>query len=113
MRSIYDRLPTESRLWLVLRGAGHYGFSDLGPAPLQLAHWLHIVPLDRQRQILITRDCLHTFFDVYLKGAPASRYTICRSTQRLNPRLEDDTMCRLGGLVVCEAVRRGREAGVR
>ena len=72
LRSIYGRLPTESRLWLVLRGGGHYGFSDLGPVPLQVAHWLHIVPLDRQRQIFITRDCLHTFFDVYLKGAPAS-----------------------------------------
>ena len=72
LRSIYGRLPTESRLWLVLRGGGHYGFSDLGPALLQVAHWLHIVPLDRQRQIFLTRDCLHTFFDVYLKGAPAS-----------------------------------------
>lgn len=72
IRSIYSRLPVENRLWLMLRGAGHYGFSDLRPLPLQVAHWLRIVPLDPQRQIFITRDCLHRFFDVYLKGARPS-----------------------------------------
>jgi len=69
IRSIYSRLPVENRLSLMIRGAGHYGFSDLRPLPLQVAHWLHIVPLDPRRQIFITRDCLHRFFDVYLKGA--------------------------------------------
>jgi dienelactone hydrolase len=72
VRSIYGRLPQDKRLWIGIRGAGHYGFADLRPLPLEVAHWLHLIPLDSPRQIFITRDCLHTFFDVYLKGAPAS-----------------------------------------
>ena len=72
LRSIYDRLPPDERLWIVLRGSGHYGFTDLTILPLHLAHLLHIVPMSDKRQIEITRDCLRTFFDVYLKSAPAS-----------------------------------------
>jgi hypothetical protein len=30
------------------------------------------VPMSNKRQIEITRDCLRTFFDVYLRGAQAS-----------------------------------------
>jgi hypothetical protein len=57
----------------VLRGAGHYGFVDLPPLPLHIAHLVNVVPMSGNRQIEITRDYLHTFFDVYLKGEPASK----------------------------------------
>jgi dienelactone hydrolase len=72
IRSIYDRLPKNERLWIVLRGAGHFGFVDLTPLLSHIAHLLNIVPMSGKRQIEITRDCLRTYFDVYLKGAPPS-----------------------------------------
>ncbi|HUZ04246.1 MAG TPA: hypothetical protein VMU62_02725 [Acidobacteriaceae bacterium] len=72
IRSIYDRLPEDRRLWIVLRGSEHFGFMDLTPLPLHVAHFLNIVPLGGKRQIAITRGCLLTFFNAYLKGEPAS-----------------------------------------
>lgn len=72
LHSIYDRLPADRRLWIALKGAGHYGFTDLTVLPLHIAHFLNIVPMSDKRQIEITRDCLRAFFDVYLKGAPPS-----------------------------------------
>lgn len=72
VRSIYDRLPQSQRLWIVLRGSEHFGFMDLTPLPLHIAHLLGIVPMTGRRQITITRNCLRTFFDVHLKGAPRS-----------------------------------------
>lgn len=45
---------------------------DLTPLPLQIAHLLGILQMSGRRQITITRDCLRTFFDVYLRGAPPS-----------------------------------------
>lgn len=72
LRSIYDRLPGNRRLWIVLRGSEHFGYMDLTPLPLHIAHFLRIVPMSGKRQIAITRDCLRTFFDVYLKDAPPS-----------------------------------------
>lgn len=73
LHSIYDRLPADRRVWIVLRGASHFGFADLTILPLHIAHFLNIVPMGDKRQVEITRDCLRTFFDVYVKGAPASR----------------------------------------
>jgi hypothetical protein len=42
---------------------------DLTPLPLHIAHFPRIVPMSGRRQITITRDCLRTFFDVYLNDA--------------------------------------------
>ena len=72
LRSIYNRLPQKQRLWITLKGAGHFGLADLNPLPLHVAHLLHIVPMSNQRQIEITRECLRTFFDIYLRQSPAS-----------------------------------------
>ena len=72
LHAIYDRLPADRRNWIALRGAGHYGFADLTILPLQIAHVLKIVPMSDARQLEITRECLRTFFDIHLKGAPAS-----------------------------------------
>ena len=72
LHSIYDRLPENQRLWITLKGTGHFGFADLTPLPLHVAHLLHIGPISNDRQIEITRDCLRRFFDVYLEESPRS-----------------------------------------
>jgi dienelactone hydrolase len=77
IRSIYDRLPADRRLYLIIRGAGHYRFSDYGsmlqiPLVLGALHTAGILHLDGRRQIALTAHYISTFFDVYLKGAPVS-----------------------------------------
>ncbi len=75
-RSIYDRLPSERRWWIMIRGAGHFRFSDGAMLQIQpitrVLHTLGIMRLDGRRQVAITEHYISTFFDVYLKGAPAS-----------------------------------------
>jgi len=76
-RSIYDRLPSDRRLQIVLRGSNHYGFSDDGamlksPLLMRALRTLGIVRLDGRRQVAVTTHYISTFFDVYLKGEPAS-----------------------------------------
>jgi predicted dienelactone hydrolase len=76
IRSIYDRLPADRRLYIVIRGAGHYRFSDGAMLQIQplvgTLHTLGILPLDGRRQVAVTEHYISTFFDVYLKGAPLS-----------------------------------------
>ena len=75
-QSIFDRLPSDRRWWIVIRGAGHYRFSDGAVLQIQpvvrVLHTLGVMHLDGQRQVAITRHYISTFFDVYLKGAPDS-----------------------------------------
>jgi predicted dienelactone hydrolase len=77
IRSIYERIPADRRLYVVIRGAGHYRFSDNGamlqiPLVLGVLHALGIVHLNGRRQIAITAHYISAFFDVNLKGAPVS-----------------------------------------
>jgi predicted dienelactone hydrolase len=77
IHSIYDRLPNDRRLMIMIRGAGHYSFSDDGamlksPLMMRVLRTVGIVRLDGQRQVALTAHYISTFFDVYLKGAPAS-----------------------------------------
>jgi predicted dienelactone hydrolase len=74
-QSIYDRLPN-GRLLITIRGANHFSFSD---QMLLKSHYviglLRIFGfggLDGYRGLAITADYVHTFFDVYLKDAPAA-----------------------------------------
>ena len=74
-QSIYDRLPN-GRLFITIRGANHFSFSD---QMLLKSHYviglLRIFGfgrLDGRRGLAITADYVHTFFDVYLKDAPAA-----------------------------------------
>lgn len=76
IRAIYNRLPAGKKLWIAIRGANHFGFSDDGamlksPAAMDVMRWLGIVHLDGRRQIAITTNFVSAFFDVYLQGAPA------------------------------------------
>ena len=81
IQSIYDRLPADGRLLIVIRGANHFTFSDDGAilkshlvgGVLRLFGMLRI---DGPRQLEVTAYCVLTFFDAYLKGAGGSRLTI-------------------------------------
>jgi dienelactone hydrolase len=77
IRAIYDRQPGDRRLEIVIRGANHYMFSDDGamlksPLLMSALRMLGIVRIDGRRQVALAAHYLATFFDVYLKGAPAS-----------------------------------------
>jgi hypothetical protein len=77
IHSIYDRLPSDRRLMIIIRGAGHYMFSDNGamlksPLVMRVLHTLGFVCLDGRRQVAVTAPHISTLFDVYLQGAPAS-----------------------------------------
>jgi dienelactone hydrolase len=77
IRSIYDRLPAGGRFEIVIRGSNHYMFSDDGamlksPAIMRALRALGVVRIDGRRQIAVTAHYISTFFDVTLKGAPAS-----------------------------------------
>jgi predicted dienelactone hydrolase len=78
IHSIYDRLPSDRRLLIMIRGASHYMFSDDGamlksPLVMRVMRTLGIVRLDGRRQVAVTAHYISTFFDVYLQGAPASK----------------------------------------
>lgn len=72
IRAIYDRLPADRRLWIVIHGAGHFRFSDGAFTQLPLVravlHGIGVMPLDGSRQVQITDHFISAFFDVYLKG---------------------------------------------
>ena len=81
IHSIYGRLPSNRRLMIVIRGAGHYMFSDNGamlksPLAMRMMPSLGVVRIDGRRQVAVTAHYVSTFFDVYLKGAPASQLSI-------------------------------------
>jgi predicted dienelactone hydrolase len=77
IRAICNRSPSDRRMIVGIRGANHYLFSDnagmlKSPLAMRVLRMLGIVQLDGRRQIAVTAHAICTFFDVYLKGAPAS-----------------------------------------
>jgi dienelactone hydrolase len=74
-RSIYDRLPNGCQ-FIAIHGANHFSFSDQMLQKNQFVIWmlrtLGFGRLESRRGLSITTDYVHTFFDVYLKDAPAS-----------------------------------------
>lgn len=77
IRSIYDQSPPDKRVWVSIRGAGHFHFSDgamLQFQPIVFAlHSLGIMHLEGRRQVEITQNLITDFFDICLKGkAPVS-----------------------------------------
>jgi hypothetical protein len=93
IRSIYGRLPSDRRVWIRIRGANHFGFSDdeallKSPFLTTLLHGIGIIRLDGRRQLRITSHCISKFFDVHLRGAPASELYVHPSIQRLNISIE-------------------------
>lgn len=73
IQSVYDRLPKDGRLQIVIRGANHFLFSDDGALLksrilMRTLRLLGIVHIDGRRQLAVTAFCLCRFFDAYLKG---------------------------------------------
>jgi pimeloyl-ACP methyl ester carboxylesterase len=79
IQSIYERLP-DGRLYVVIRTANHFSFSDQillnSPAAMGLVRLVvGFGGLDGRRGLAISAEYVHTFFDVCLKGAPAGALT--------------------------------------
>ena len=81
IQSIYDRLPADRRLRLVVRGASHFTFNDDGAlfkshAVRGLLRVLGNLRISGRRQLAITAYCVHSFFDAYLKGPGGARLSV-------------------------------------
>jgi predicted dienelactone hydrolase len=81
IQSIYDRIPPDRRLRAAIRGAFHFTFSDDGALLKSgivrgVLRMLGKLGIDGRRQLAVTTYCVHTFFDMYLKGAGGSRLRI-------------------------------------
>jgi len=81
IQSVYDRLPSEGRLRIVIRGANHFTFSDDGALlksriVRRVLRLIGVLGIDGPRQLAVTAYCVHTFFDAYLKGPTVARLRI-------------------------------------
>ena len=81
IQSVYNRLPPESRLFVSIRGANHFTFSDDGALlksglVREILHVFGRLRIDGRRQLEITAYCVHSFFDAYLGETKVSRPTI-------------------------------------
>jgi len=82
IQSVYDRLPADGRLRLVIRGANHFTFSDDGALLKSsiirgLFRVFGKLGIDGRRQLAVTAYCVHSFFDAYLSdGGTSSRAKI-------------------------------------
>jgi len=73
IRSVYDRLPAESRLMVTLRGANHFGFSDGTKNHIVMGAMRTVgKQMDGRRQLELSEHYIDAFFDVYLNGGPSS-----------------------------------------
>ena len=76
IHSIYDNLPLNDRLWINIRGARHFNFSD--QALLKDSHIAGLAgalgPIDERRGLAVTTACIEKFFDIYLKNAPKTLF---------------------------------------
>jgi len=75
IESIYDHVPEGKRWGMTMMGANHFTFSDQmftkSPILMFFLRRLGVMgSLEKRRGLAITGACVHTFFDVYLKGAP-------------------------------------------
>lgn len=88
IESIYDRLPN-GRLLISIRGANHFSFSDQmllkSHYVIETLRMLGIGSLEGRRGLAITAECVHTFFDVYLKDAPPD---LLNKTSQLYPEVQ-------------------------
>jgi predicted dienelactone hydrolase len=81
IQSVYDRLPADGRLRIAIRGANHFTFSDDGAllksdVVRRVLRASGMLGIDGRRQLAVTAYCVHTFFDVHLKGASVPRLDI-------------------------------------
>ena len=75
--AIYDRLPSDKKALIVIRGANHFLFSDdwallKSRIALRALRLFGIVGIDGRRQLAAAAYCVDSFFDAYLKGSSTS-----------------------------------------
>jgi hypothetical protein len=77
IQSLYDRLPSDRRLRVSIRGSNHFTFSDDGA--LLKSRLVRIVlrmfgqlKIDGSRQLAVTAYCVRSFFDAHVKGTNTS-----------------------------------------
>jgi predicted dienelactone hydrolase len=80
MKSIFNKLPAGKRWQVMIEGANHFTFSDQmftkSPALIAALRIRGVFgPLEKHRGLVIAGDCIHSFFDVYLKGASPDELT--------------------------------------
>jgi predicted dienelactone hydrolase len=90
IESIYNKLPEGKRWQVMISGANHFSFSDQmltkSSIFLALLRRLGVLgPLEKRHGLAIASTCMHTFFDVYLKGIPADQLN---SLPRLYPEVK-------------------------
>jgi predicted dienelactone hydrolase len=81
LRSFWDHLPTDSRLWVEIPGSFHFMFSDDGAVMKSaivrgMLRLIGRLRIDARRQLAATSYCLQTFFETYLKAPPGGRPAI-------------------------------------
>jgi pimeloyl-ACP methyl ester carboxylesterase len=81
IQSLYDRIPTDRRLRVVIRGAFHFTFSDDGAVMKSsvvrgLLRVFGKPGMSGRRQLAVTAYCVRSFFDAHLKGAGGSRVSM-------------------------------------
>jgi len=81
IQAIYQGLPEEGRLRVMIRGANHFLFSDDGALlkshpVMNLLRLVRILKIEGRRQLAVTSYCLRRFFDTYLKGPGRQRLTL-------------------------------------
>jgi predicted dienelactone hydrolase len=90
IQSVYDRLPVDGRLYIMIRGANHFTFSDDGALLKSrvmrgVLRALGKLGINGRRQLAVTAHCVHAFFDAYLMGAGGSRPEI---SSQLYPEIQ-------------------------
>jgi predicted dienelactone hydrolase len=93
IESIYDHIPEGKRWGMTITGANHFTFSDQmftkSPFLVFVLRRSGVMgSLEKRRGLAITSACVHTFFDVYLKGAPVEEM---KSLPNLYPELKMGT----------------------
>jgi len=77
IESIYNSIPEGERWQITILGANHFSFSDQmltkNPMFVSILQRLGMFGrLEKRRGLAVTSACVHTFFDVYLKGASSN-----------------------------------------
>jgi pimeloyl-ACP methyl ester carboxylesterase len=77
IQSVYDRIPSDRKARVAIRGGFHFMFSDDGAVLKSgvvrgVLRILGRLGIDSRRQLAVTTYCVHTFFDAYLKQDGAS-----------------------------------------
>jgi predicted dienelactone hydrolase len=72
--AIYQKAPEGKRWEMTIAGANHFSFSDQmftkSAILIDALHTAGVMKLEKRRGMAIATDCVRTFFDVTLKGAP-------------------------------------------